>query len=244
MAHQSASVNNEEQAKFEKLGTQWWDINGPMKPLHAFTPTRTKYIEDQWDKHKSKSKNIETPINNLKIIDIGCGGGLLSEALTQSGAKVTGVDLSAETIDIAQNHAKENGLTIDYRISTAEDLAKVGETADIVVCSEVIEHVENQAAFLKTLTQLMAKDGLLILTTLNRTPESLIFGKYVAEYILNLMPHGTHDHSKFVKPSELNHWLDDTTKALVDVQGFKYNPFDNSFMFSRNTAINYGVCIK
>lgn len=234
-----STVNADEIAQFDRLGAEWWDINGPMAPLHALNPVRVAYIKDRILAHYGR-KDSAQPLKGIRIADIGCGGGLLSEALCALGAEVTGIDAGAENIAIASAHAKSQALRIDYRATTAEDVAASGEQFDVVTALEIIEHVDDAELFVASCAKLARKDGMLFFSTLNRTPKSFLLGIVAAEYVLRWLKPGTHTWKKFVKPSELSRMLRDTSFKVTDISGLIYNPINGAFALdARDLDVNY-----
>lgn len=226
--------------QFDSLAQHWWDESGPMKPLHRLNPARMAYIRDRICAHFGLKNEGFTPLSGLSIADIGCGGGLVAEPLCRMGASVTGVDAGAENIKAAEAHAKLHGLDIDYRVSTAEDMTG---KFDVVTALEIIEHVADPALFIEACCKLVKKNGLIILSTLNRTPKSFLLGIVGAEYILRWVPAGTHDWKKFVKPSELAHLLAPEGFTPTDISGLVFDPADNAFRISADDLdVNYFLC--
>lgn len=217
---------------FQTQAHTWWDEEGPFKPLHQMNPTRLSFIVSNVCKHLKTDS-----IKGLRILDVGCGGGLLSEPLSRLGAKVVGIDLSKEAIDIAQKHAASHALDIDYRVANLKDLEN--EKFDVVVASEVIEHVDDYGDFMRDIANLLDANGCTVITTLNRTWKSLLLGIYVAENVLKWAPRGTHQHEKFLKPSELRHAMDQAGINLTKLQGLSFNPFEWKWELSGDMDINY-----
>lgn len=234
-----STVNAAEIAQFDRLGEEWWDIKGPMAPLHALNPVRVDYIKEQILAHTGRAPG-KAPLKGLRIADIGCGGGLLAEALCRLGATVTGIDAGRENIAIATAHAKREGLDIDYRATTAEDVAAEGAQFDIVTALEIIEHVDDPELFVASCAKLVKKDGLLFFSTLNRTPKSFLLGIVAAEYVLRWLKPGTHSWKKFIKPSELSRLLRPCGFQVTDITGLIYHPLDGSFALdNRDLDVNY-----
>ena len=234
-----ATIDAEEIRQFDELGEKWWDESGPMRPLHQLNPVRMDYIRSRIRDHYALPDRIKC-LQNLKIADIGCGGGLVAEPLCRMGATVTGVDAGKENIRIAKAHAKTHGLDISYLATTAEQLASTGKKFDVVTALEIVEHVANVDVFLKACAKLVAPGGLLIMSTLNRTPKSYLLGIVAAEYVLRWLPAGTHDWKKFVKPSELSRHLQQHGMEVTDVRGLIYNPLSRDFSLSKSDLdVNY-----
>lgn len=233
------TVDAEEIRQFDELGEKWWDESGPMRPLHRLNPVRLDYIRRMIRERFSLPDRIKC-LQSLKIADIGCGGGLVTEPLCRMGASVTGVDAGRENIRIAKAHAKTHRLDIEYLATTAEKLAASGKKFDVVTALEIVEHVAEVDVFLKAVCKLVAPGGLLIMSTLNRTPKSYLLGIVAAEYVLRWLPAGTHDWKKFLKPSELAHGLEKNGLKVTDVRGLIYSPFTRDFSLSKSDLdVNY-----
>ena len=231
------SINKKEIEKFSKIAEEWWNPEGKFKPLHNFNPIRIKYIKDNIVrdfKIKSKTK----PLKNIKILDIGCGGGLLSEPMCKLGAKVVGIDASKKNIDVAKFHAKKNRLKIDYKVASPEMLKK-SIKFDVILNMEIVEHVENVNFFIKESSKLLKKNGVMFVATLNKTLKSYAFAIIGAEYILKWLPIGTHDWEKFIKPSDLINILKKNNLMLKKLDGMKFNIVDNTWAVSSDTSVNY-----
>ena len=231
------SINKKEIEKFSKIAEEWWNPNGKFKPLHNFNPIRIKYIKD----NIVKDFNIKTsskPFKNIKILDIGCGGGLLSEPMRRLGANVVGIDASAENIKVAKFHAKKNKLKIDYKVASPEKL-KTKIRFDVILNMEIIEHVEDVNFFIKESSKLLKKNGIMFVATLNKTLKSYIFAIMGAEYILKWLPIGTHDWEKFIKPDDLVSISKKNNLVLKNLDGMQFNILDNSWSISADTSINY-----
>jgi 2-polyprenyl-6-hydroxyphenyl methylase/3-demethylubiquinone-9 3-methyltransferase len=235
-----ASLDEDEIDKFSALAEEWWDPSGSFRPLHRLNPTRLKFIRDHCIKHSDGDPKAAKPLSGLKILDIGCGGGLLCEPLTRLGAELTGIDPSERNITVAALHAKESGLEIDYRVTTAEDLAEEGAGFDVVLNMEVLEHVADVESFMLAAGALVAEGGLMFAATLNRTPKSFLFAIVGAEYLLRWLPRGTHDWKRFLRPSELAAYFRQADLTLREVTGVIYNPVDASWRLSRDDLdVNY-----
>ncbi len=242
MSHKPAgkTVNPEEISRFSGLAAQWWNPSGPMAPLHKLNPVRLDYI-------KSKILAHFTTPKDLGILDIGCAAGLVSENLASWGANkkmsVTGVDASEQLIAAAQLHAQENNVKVTYRHSDVDALVNAGETYDVVLALEIIEHVNDQIHFIQQAAKLLKKNGLMIVSTLNRSPKGFLLGIVGAEYIMRWLPRGTHDWRQFVKPSELSGWLSHAGLGTDEVVGLCYNPLSGVFSINPNDVdVNYIIC--
>jgi 2-polyprenyl-6-hydroxyphenyl methylase/3-demethylubiquinone-9 3-methyltransferase len=230
-ASRARSVDPEELAHFEDLGEDWWDLSGPMRALHALNPVRVSYIRDCVAKYGT--------FEGARILDIGCGGGILCEPLARMGAEMTGIDPAPGNIDIARAHAAPQNLTINYRAATAETLVAEGASFDVVLAMEVIEHVPNQAAFVATACTLVRPGGLLIMSTLNRTLKSFALAIIGAEYVLRWLPKGTHKWERFVTPEELARFMRRNGMRVIDRAGVVYNPLAGKWRLSSDTDVNY-----
>ncbi len=227
-----STLNKQEIEQFNEIAGDWWDESSPFKLLHKLNPVRMCYIKQEICQHfKLNSKN-PAPFKKLRIADIGCGGGLITEPLHLLGARATGIDAGVNNIKAAKAHAKANGLQIDYTISTAEDMAAKKEKFDVVIALEIIEHVNNPELFIASCCKLLKKNGLLILSTLNRTPKSFMWSILAAEYIFNYMPAGTHDWNTFLKPSEISNILDKSNFVIDNICGVLYKPLSKQFVLS------------
>jgi len=233
------TINEKEIRQFDILGDQWWDESGPMKPLHQLNPLRLDYIKRQTLAHFGLKPGFKS-LQNLKIADIGCGGGIVAEPLCRLGARVTGVDAGAENIKVAKAHAAAQGLEIEYLATTAEALAAKNRQFDIVTALEIVEHVDDVPLFMEAVCRLVRPGGLLIMSTLNRTTRSYLFGIVAAEYVLRWLPPGTHDWKKFLKPSELCAHLAQEGLEAEDITGLVYNPILKKFALdAEDVAVNY-----
>ena len=222
------NIDEKEINNFDSFAHEWWNKRGPYKLIHNLTPLRLEYIQQHLD------------IKNSNILDIGCGGGILAEELTDKGAKVTGLDASKKTIQIAKSHAKEKNYSINYLNSSLEDhIKKTKYEYDAIVCFELIEHIPDQLKLIKDLSSICKKGGKVFLSTINRNILSFAFAKIMAEYILNIVPEGTHQYKKFIKQSELAKMLELADLEINDIKGVKLNPINYSFTFSSITKINY-----
>ena len=235
------TINKEEIQKFSKLADEWWDVNGKFKPLHMFNPIRIEYILDEITKHFKLDKKTKLPLKNLNILDIGCGGGLISEPMARLGGNVTGIDAAEKNIKIASLHSKESNLKIRYLVNSPEQL-KENEKFDIILNLEIVEHVENLDLYLQSCYDLLKKNGLMFTATINRTLISYIKAIIGAEYILRWLPIGTHDWNKFVKPEELQKKLTDKKFTTNNIKGLEFNPIFNKWNKSDNLSVNYIIC--
>ena len=231
------SVNKKEIEKASKMASEWWDPSGKFKPLHKFNPIRIKQIKDNIiSNFKLKIKN--KPLDKINILDIGCGGGLLSEPMTRLGATVTGIDASNKNIRIAKLHAKKNKLNINYICSSPENL-KIKKKFDVILNMEIIEHVDDINFFMKSCSKHLKKDGLMFIATLNKTLKSYIFAIIGAEYILRWLPIGTHEWEKFVKPEDLKKVLFKNNLQVEKLDGMNFNIIKDEWCVSKDTSINY-----
>lgn len=238
-AGNTSTIDPEDVAKFSTIAEEWWDPEGKFKPLHRFNPIRLRYIRDRLCAHFDRNPSSLRPFDGLRILDVGCGGGLVSEPLARMGATVTGIDASEKNTVTAQVHAAKSGLDIDYKTTTVEELAAGGEIFDAVISLEVVEHVANVELFLNSCTKLMGVNSAILIATLNRTPKSFAFGIVAAEYILRWLPRGTHDWRKFVRPSELANVLRPNRVFIEDISGLTLNAFTHEWSFSNDVSVNY-----
>ena len=234
---ESNTINKLEIAKFSKIAAEWWSPNGKFKPLHKFNPIRIKYLKENIIEH-FKLKQTNSPLKGLNILDIGCGGGLLSEPITRLGAKVTAIDASKKNIQVAKFHAKKNSLKINYLCSSPEKL-NLNKKFDVVLNMEIVEHVEDLNFFIKRSSNLLKKNGLMFIATLNKTLKSYVFAIVGAEYVLRWLPIGTHDWNNFVKPNELNKICSNFNLKQNQEDGIVYNIFLDQWNISRDKSINY-----
>lgn len=231
MLQPAQNVHPAETAKFDRLAARWWDVDGESRPLHDLNPLRMGYIADR------------VPLKGVRALDVGCGGGLLSEALARAGASVTAIDLAPAVLDVARLHLHESGVSVDYREVSAEALAtEMPATFDVIACMEMLEHVPDPASVIRACATLLKPGGMLFLSTLNRTP--LAFGAAIlgAEHLLRLLPRGTHHYAQFLKPSEIATDLRAAGLALDDLRGIAYNPFTRKAWLTASVAVNYLVC--
>ncbi|WP_286804693.1 bifunctional 2-polyprenyl-6-hydroxyphenol methylase/3-demethylubiquinol 3-O-methyltransferase UbiG [Marinimicrobium sp. UBA4209] len=225
-----SNVDAAEVAKFEALASRWWDRESEFKPLHDINPLRANFIDEH------------SPVAGRKVLDVGCGGGILSEALAQRGAEVTGIDMGEAPLGVARLHAQESGLTIDYRQITAEALAEqdAGQY-DIVTCLEMLEHVPDPASVIRACATLVKPGGHVYFSTINRNPKSFLFAIVGAEYVLRMLPRGTHEFAKFIRPAELGGWIRDAGLDLQDITGLTYNPLTRTYKLGSDVDVNYMV---
>ena len=234
------TVDTAEIAKFEAMAAEWWDPTGRFKPLHMLNPCRLDYIIAQICVEFGRCRADALPFEGLRIVDIGCGGGLLCEPMVRLGAEVVGVDAAARNIPVAEAHARQSELTIDYRVGTAEELVAQGEMFDIVLNMEVVEHVADPLAYLTACQQLLRPGGLMLCSTINRNPKSYVFAILGAEYVMRWLPKGTHEWSKFITPDELYELISDAGLSPVDKTGFVFNPLTWQWKLSdRDLSVNY-----
>ena len=231
------TINKKEINKFSKIAEEWWDPNGKFKPLHNFNPVRLKYIKDSILK-KYKNTDKKRPLKNIRILDIGCGGGLLCEPLSKLGAEVVGIDASEKNIKIAKLHSRENNLKINYFCASPENF-KIKGKFDVILNMEIVEHVENVNFFLNQSTKFLKKKGLMFVATLNKTLKSFFFAIIGAEYVLRWLPIGTHDWDMFIEPKKLINICKNNNLVLQDLFGVKYNLINNDWEVSKDISINY-----
>ncbi|MHA1597947.1 MAG: bifunctional 2-polyprenyl-6-hydroxyphenol methylase/3-demethylubiquinol 3-O-methyltransferase UbiG [Alphaproteobacteria bacterium] len=229
----------DEVERFTSIAEAWWDPNGDFRPLHQINPARIAYIRDLCAAHYDRDALSGNPLDGLKLLDVGCGGGLLCEPMRRLGADVTGIDAGDKNIAVAQLHAEQGGLDIDYRHQLPEDLAKTKGRFDIVLNMEVVEHVADLGAFLEASASLLKPGGVMVLSTLNRTIKSLALAKIGAEYILRWLPPGTHDWKKFVKPSELAAGIRPHGLDVTDISGMTFRPLKDDWVLTKDLDVNY-----
>ena len=224
----AGNVDRTELAKFDALAARFWDSHGDFRPLHLLNPVRLQFIASR------------TSLSGRRVLDVGCGGGLLSESLARAGAEVTGIDLAPGMIEVARLHAAENGLAIDYRIAAAEELAENSPGHfEVVTCMEMLEHVPDPAAMTATLARLLAPGGALYVSTLNRNLKSFLLAIVGAEYLLRLIPPGTHEYERLIRPSELARWARQAGLTLAEVAGIEFNPLSGHVALSSDVSVNY-----
>ena len=228
----SLNVDQDEINKFADLASRWWDKNSEFKPLHDINPLRVEYIKQK----------CGGSLQGKKILDIGCGGGILSEALALEGAQVTAIDKAGPGLEVAKLHLLESGLDINYHNSTAEEFSEQSKSKfDVICCLEMLEHVPSPSSVINACSDLVKKNGDVFFSTINRNIKSYLFAIIGAEYILNLLPKGTHDWNKFIEPAELNDWAESANLAIKDITGMTYNPITKIYMLEQDTAVNY-IC--
>ena len=228
------NLDHDEVKKFDDLAAKWWDPDGEFKPLHQINPLRVGFINER--------ANLE----GIKVLDVGCGGGILAEALSKLGAQVTGIDASEQTIGVAQNHSNAVGSDVSYYQTTIDEFIanKPKEKFDVITCLEMLEHVPSPGEIIKTCSTILKDDGDIFFSTINRNPRSYLFAIVGAEYILNLLPKGTHDYQKFIKPSELAKWIRDARLSQIETIGLSYNPITDNYWLGKDIQVNYMVHAK
>lgn len=236
-----STVDEAEIERFSAMAAEWWSPTGKFKPLHKFNPTRVQYIRDKLIAHFGRDPKAQRPLEGLRILDIGCGGGLLCEPLCRMGAEVTGVDASETNIGIASTHASEGGLDITYEATTSEELAARGESYDVVLSMEVVEHVADIELFLQSSASMVKPGGLMFVATLNRTLKAYALAIVGAEYVLRWLPKGTHQWEKFVTPDELERAIHPSGLMVKERTGVTYNPLKDSWSLSSDMDVNYMI---
>ena len=222
------NIDHNEIAKFEALATRWWDPESEFRTLHQINPLRLEFI------------NERAPLEGKKVLDVGCGGGILSESMATRGARVTGIDMGEKPLAVAKLHLKESGLEVDYRQTTAEALAiEEPESFDIITCMEMVEHVPDPASVINACSRLVRPGGELFFSTINRTPKAWLFAIVGAEYLLNILPKGTHTYEKFIRPSELEKWARESGLVSKEITGMHYNPFTDHYWLAPGVEVNY-----
>ncbi len=235
------TINKEEIQKFSNLADEWWDVKGKFKPLHMFNPVRIEYISEKIKSKFNLTGKLNKPFEGLNILDIGCGGGLISEPMARLGAHVTGIDASNKNIKVASTHAKKNDLRIEYINTSPEKLKRKGEF-DIVLNLEIVEHVENLNLYLESCHKLVKKGGIMFTATINRTFTSYLKAIIGAEYILRWLPIGTHNWNKFIKPEELETMLSKEGFSTLDLRGLQFNPINQKWKRGDDLSVNYIIC--
>ena len=234
------TINKKEIEKFSRIADEWWNPTGKFKPLHKFNPIRISYIKEKII-NSFKLENSDKPLKKIRLLDIGCGGGLLSEPMSRLGAEVTGIDASEKNIQVAKLHAKKNNLKINYLTASPENL-KIDRKFDVILNMEIIEHVEDVDIFLKSCSSLLKKEGIMFVATINKTLKSYLFAIIGAEYILRWLPIGTHDWNKFIRPEELEEKLSTENFKTIEVKGLVFNPINSKWKRSNNLSVNYIIC--
>ena len=237
------TINKEEIQKFSNLANEWWDVNGKFKPLHMFNPIRIEYISEKIKTHFNINEKSNLYLKGLSILDIGCGGGLISEPMARLGGDVTGIDASEKNIKIAQSHSKKSNLKIRYLNKSPEQLNEF-EKFDVILNLEIVEHVEDVNLYIKSCFKLLKKNGIMFTATLNRSFMSYIKAIIGAEYVLRWLPIGTHDWNKFIKPEELEDNLRRNNFKTIDLKGLEFNPFLKKWKKSNDLSVNYIICSK
>jgi len=229
-AKPAANIDQTEQQKFDAIASGWWDPEGPFRPLHELNPARLRYIADRVE------------LDGSKVVDVGCGGGILAESLARKGGQVTGIDVASRVLATARLHLHESGLDVDYRQVTVEELAADEPQAyDVATCMEMLEHVPDTRSIVRSIHSLLKPGGHAFFSTLNRTPMAFLLGIVGAEYVARLLPRGTHRYDRFIRPSELSAWLRDAGFEVRDITGLHYNPVSRSVMLGGNVQVNYLV---
>lgn len=238
------TIDAGEVERFSRMAAEWWNPTGKFRPLHKFNPVRLAYIKEQVCAAFGREPNGPEPLKGLRILDIGCGGGLLCEPMARLGADVVGADASETNIEVAKIHAAESGLNIDYRATTAEALAEAGERFDVVLNMEVVEHVADVDLFISACAQMVKPDGLMFVATINRTLKALGLAIIGAEYVLRWLPRGTHQYEKLVRPEELGKALRDSGMRIEETVGVTYNPLSDRWNRSTDIDVNYMVLAR
>ena len=237
-----STVDPREVEFYTGLAETWWDSDGPFWPLHKLNALRLVYIRDHLCRHFGRDADSERPLEGLTVLDVGCGGGILSESMARFGADVTGIDVVEKNINIARLHAQQEALSIDYRLMTASELADSGKRFDVVLNMEVVEHVADLAAFMHDCNRLTDDNGVMFVATINRTPLAWLFAIFGAEYILRWLPRGTHRYRLLRKPAEIRTLLAEGGLAVGDITGVAVNPFTRTLRRTRLTSVNYMMC--
>ncbi|TCP84395.1 3-demethylubiquinone-9 3-methyltransferase [Rhizobium sp. PP-CC-2G-626] len=238
------TIDQSEVDRFSALAAEWWNPHGKFKPLHKFNPVRLGYIRDRAAETFGRDPKAPRPLEGLRLLDIGCGGGLLSEPMARMGADVVGADASEKNIRIAQTHAAGSGVTVDYRAVTAEALAEAGETFDIVLNMEVVEHVSDVEFFLSTCASMVRPGGMMVVATINRTMKAAALAIFAAENVLRWLPRGTHQYEKLVRPEEIEKPLSASGLTITERTGVFFSPFTNQWTLSQDMDVNYMMIAK
>lgn len=233
MTESATNIDAREVAKFEELAHRWWDPHSEFKPLHDINPLRLDYIDQR------------AGLAGKQVLDVGCGGGILSESMARRGARVTGIDAGETPLAVARLHLHESGLEVNYQQCTAEDLARQEAGAfDVVTCLEMLEHVPDPAAVINACARLIREDGRVILSTISRNPKAYLFAVLGAEYLLRLLPRGTHEYARFIRPSEMEAWARESDLQLADLTGMSYNPLTRTYWLGNDVSVNYLACFR
>jgi 2-polyprenyl-6-hydroxyphenyl methylase/3-demethylubiquinone-9 3-methyltransferase len=235
------TIDQAEVERFSAMAAEWWNPSGKFRPLHKFNPVRLAYIRDQVAARFGRDPHAAKPFDGLRILDIGCGGGLLCEPMARLGATVVGVDPAANNIDVAKHHAEQTGVSIDYRVATAEELADAGEKFDVILNMEVVEHVADVPLYVARCAEMVKPGGIMFVATINRTLKALGLAIIGAEYVLRWLPRGTHQYGKLVRPDELEKALAESGMKVVDRTGVTYNPIADRWSRSKDMDVNYMV---
>lgn len=238
-AEPRTTIDQAEVDRFSAMAAEWWDPTGKFKPLHKINPVRLAYIRDKVSSHFGRDPKSHRPLEGLRILDIGCGGGLLSEPVARMGANVLGADASEKNIKIAMTHSAQSGVEVDYRAVTAEALAEAGETFDVILNMEVVEHVADVDFFLSTCASMVRPGGLMLVSTINRTMKAAALAIVGAEYVLRWLPRGTHQYEKLVRPEEIEGPLAKSGMQVLELKGVFFNPLQNEWNLSSDIDVNY-----
>ena len=241
---QETTIDQSEVDRFSAMAAEWWDPSGKFRPLHKFNPVRLQYIKEQICEHFNRDISDREALKGLRILDIGCGGGLLSEPMARMGANVTGADASEINIEVAKIHAKQSGLKIDYRAVTSEELQANGEKFDVILNMEVVEHVADVDLFMTSCAKMVKPDGLMFIATINRTPKARALAIFMAENVLKWLPKGTHQYEKLVQPQEIEAPLNAQGMEVIDKTGVFYNVFQDRWNKSSDMDVNYMLLAK
>jgi 2-polyprenyl-6-hydroxyphenyl methylase / 3-demethylubiquinone-9 3-methyltransferase len=239
-----STIDQSDVDRFSRIASEWWDPRGKFRPLHKFNPTRLDYIREQVSATFGRNLKSAKPFEGLRLLDIGCGGGLLCEPMARLGANVVGADASATNIEVAKLHAAQSGVTIDYRATTSEALSEAGETFDIILNMEVVEHVADVELYLQSCAKMLRPGGLMFIATINRTMKAYALAIVGAEYVLGWLPKGTHSYDKLVRPEEIEAALAPTGVAIIDRLGVTFNPLTDKWSRSNDIAVNYMMLVN
>ena len=239
MSEKATTIDDAEVARFSAIAAEWWSPTGKFRPLHKFNPVRLAYIKEQVCQHFNIDPSKPKPFDGLRILDIGCGGGLLCEPMSRLGAEIVGADASKTNIEVAKIHAEQTGVIVDYRATTSEDLAEAGEKFDIILNMEVVEHVADVDLFMASCCEMVKPGGLMFMATINRTAKARMLAIFMAEKVLRWLPVGTHEFEKLVKPEELEEAFTKGSMSLLDESGVTYNPVLDRWSKSKDMDVNY-----